>query len=91
MNDLNKKLILSFLIVFFLGTVALFTLREATESKIQNLNVVSSVPSFELVNFNEKIFTDNNLLDKIKGININKNPRGKVKPSDHTPIEIEIN
>ena len=50
MNDLNKKLILSFLIVFFLGTVALFTLREATESKIQNLNVVSSVPSFELVN-----------------------------------------
>jgi len=55
MNDLNKKLILSFLIVFFLGTVALFTLREATESKIQNLNVVSSVPSFELVNFNEKM------------------------------------
>ena len=53
MNDLNKKLILSFLIVFFLGIVALFTLREATESKIQNLNVVSSVPSFELVNFNE--------------------------------------
>ena len=65
MNDLNKKLILSFLIVFFLGTVALFTLREATESKIQNLNVVSSVPSFELVNFNENIFTDNNLKDKI--------------------------
>ena len=65
MNDLNKKLILSFLIVFFLGIVALFTLREATESKIQNLNVVSSVPSFELVNFNENIFTDNNLLDKI--------------------------
>ena len=65
MNDLNKKLILSFLIVFFLGIVALFTLREATESKIQNLNVVSSVPSFELVNFNENIFTDNNLIDKI--------------------------
>ncbi len=54
MNDLNKKLILSFLIVFFLGIVALFTLREATESKIQNLNVVSSVPSFELVNFNDQ-------------------------------------
>ena len=35
MNDLNKKLILSFLIVFFLGTVALFTLREATESKFK--------------------------------------------------------
>mgnify|MGYP005831282811 CR=1 FL=1 len=65
MNDLNKKLILSFLIVFFLGIVALFTLREATESKIQNLNVVSSVPSFELANFNGNIFTDNNLADKI--------------------------
>ena len=65
MNDLNKKLILSFLIVFFLGTVALFTLREATESKIRNLNVVSNVPSFELANFNGDIFTDNNLTNKI--------------------------
>ncbi|MEC7822315.1 MAG: SCO family protein [Candidatus Neomarinimicrobiota bacterium] len=65
MNDLNKKLILSFLIVFFLGIVALFTLHEATESKIQNLNVVSSVSSFELTNFNDDIFTDNNLKDKI--------------------------
>ena len=65
MNDLNKKLILSFLIVFFLGIVALFTLREATESKIRNLNVVSNVPSFELANFNGDIFTDNNLTNKI--------------------------
>ena len=65
MNDLNKKLILSFLIVFFLGIVALFTLREATESKIRNLNVVSNVPSFELANFNGDIFTDNNLTNII--------------------------
>ena len=31
-----------------------------------------------------------NLLTNIKKININKNPRGKLKPSDHTPIELEI-
>ena len=33
----------------------------------------------------------NNLLDNIKSININKKPRSKLKPSDHTPIELEIN
>ena len=33
----------------------------------------------------------NNLLDNIKSININKKPRSKLKPSDHTPIEIVIN
>tara|TARA_Y100001970_G_scaffold229215_1_gene284271 strand:+ start:15 stop:611 length:597 start_codon:yes stop_codon:yes gene_type:complete len=65
MNDLNKKLILSFFIVFFLGMAALFTLREATESKIRDLNVVSSAPSFELANFNGDIFTDDNFKDKI--------------------------
>jgi len=32
----------------------------------------------------------NNLLDSIKNINIDKRPRSKVKPSDHTPIELEI-
>ena len=31
------------------------------------------------------------LLDNIKNININKKPRSKIKPSDHTPIELEIN
>jgi len=31
------------------------------------------------------------LLENIKTININKTPRGKTKPSDHTPIELEIN
>ena len=31
-----------------------------------------------------------NLLDSIKKININKNPRSKIKPSDHTPIEMDI-
>ena len=32
----------------------------------------------------------NNLLENIKSVNINKKPRSKVKPSDHTPIELEI-
>ena len=33
----------------------------------------------------------NSLLDNITSININKHPRSKIKPSDHTPIELEIN
>ena len=32
----------------------------------------------------------NSLIDKIKSININKDPRGREKPSDHTPIEINL-
>ena len=32
----------------------------------------------------------NNLLENLKSININKKPRSKIKPSDHTPIELEI-
>ena len=32
----------------------------------------------------------NNLLDYVQSININKKPRSKEKPSDHTPIELEI-
>jgi len=32
----------------------------------------------------------NNLLEYVKTININQKPRSKVKPSDHTPIELEI-
>jgi exodeoxyribonuclease-3 len=31
------------------------------------------------------------LLDNIKNMNINKKPRSNIKPSDHTPIELEIN
>ena len=31
------------------------------------------------------------LLNNTKNINIDKNPRSKLKPSDHTPIELEIN
>ena len=32
-----------------------------------------------------------NLIENISAININKKPRSKTKPSDHTPIELEIN
>ena len=31
-----------------------------------------------------------NLVNKIQNININKKPRSKLKPSDHTPIELKI-
>tara|TARA_A100001011_G_C14120785_1_gene761138 strand:- start:239 stop:1015 length:777 start_codon:yes stop_codon:yes gene_type:complete len=33
----------------------------------------------------------NNLIDNVSSISINKKPRSKIKPSDHTPIELEIN
>ena len=33
----------------------------------------------------------NNLLSNIKNVNIDKRPRSKIKPSDHTPIELELN
>ena len=32
----------------------------------------------------------NSLINILKNVNINKTPRGKEKPSDHTPIEIEL-
>tara|TARA_B100001059_G_scaffold234269_1_gene276374 strand:+ start:219 stop:995 length:777 start_codon:yes stop_codon:yes gene_type:complete len=33
----------------------------------------------------------NNLIENVSSININKKPRSKKKPSDHTPIELIIN
>ena len=33
----------------------------------------------------------NNLLSNIKNVNIDKKPRSKIKPSDHTPIELQLN
>ena len=32
-----------------------------------------------------------NLLKNAQSININKKPRSRVKPSDHTPIELIVN
>ncbi len=39
----------------------------------------------------DHFLVSNNLLSNIKKINIDKKPRSKIKPSDHTPIELEIN
>ena len=39
----------------------------------------------------DHFLVSNNLLDNIKSVNINKRPRSKLKPSDHVPIELEIN
>ena len=33
---------------------------------------------------------EKSLIDQVKSININKDPRGREKPSDHTPIEITL-
>ena len=39
----------------------------------------------------DHFLVSNQLLDNIKNVSINKKPRSTVKPSDHTPIELEIN
>ncbi len=33
----------------------------------------------------------NSFIENIKSININKKPRSKIKPSDHTPVELVLN
>ena len=38
----------------------------------------------------DHFLVSNSLIDSVKSIKINKLPRSKVKPSDHTPIELEI-
>ena len=38
----------------------------------------------------DHFLVSDNLLDNVETININQKPRGKIKPSDHTPIELEI-
>lgn len=38
----------------------------------------------------DHFLVSNNLMENIKSININKKPRSKIKPSDHTPIELEV-
>ena len=39
----------------------------------------------------DHFLVSNNLLNEVISANINKKPRSKLKPSDHTPIELEIN
>ncbi|MDC3231443.1 exodeoxyribonuclease III [Candidatus Pelagibacter sp.] len=38
----------------------------------------------------DHFLVSSSLIDQIKSININKDPRGREKPSDHTPIEITL-
>ena len=38
----------------------------------------------------DHFLVSNNILNNIKSINIDKKPRSKLKPSDHTPIELEF-
>ena len=38
----------------------------------------------------DHFLVSNSMIDKVKNININKDPRGREKPSDHTPIEINL-
>ena len=38
----------------------------------------------------DHFLVSNSLLNIVKNVKINKEPRGKEKPSDHTPIEIEL-
>ncbi len=38
----------------------------------------------------DHFLVSNSLINIVKNVKINKYPRGKVKPSDHTPIEIEL-
>ena len=38
----------------------------------------------------DHFLVSNSIIDTIKNININKDPRGREKPSDHTPIEIKL-
>jgi len=38
----------------------------------------------------DHFLVSNSIIENLKSININKKPRSKVKPSDHTPIELEI-
>ena len=39
----------------------------------------------------DHFLVSNNLLNNIKNINIDKKQRSKLKPSDHVPIELEVN
>ena len=39
----------------------------------------------------DHFLVSNNILKNVQNIFINKKPRSKIKPSDHTPIELDIN
>ena len=65
MSMINKKLIIAFFSVLILGIIGLFTIDQATQSRINNLSVISEIPSFQLDNFDGTSFTEKNLDNKI--------------------------
>ena len=65
MSDLNKKLIIAFFSVFILGIVGLLTIDQATQSRINNLPLITEIPSFQLENFDGTSFTEQNLDNQI--------------------------
>ena len=65
MNNLNKKLIIAFFSVFILGIIGLFTIDQATQSRINNLPLITEIPSFQLENFDGTSFTEQNLDNQI--------------------------
>jgi len=38
----------------------------------------------------DHFLVSNSIINLVKDVKINKFPRGRQKPSDHTPIEIEL-
>jgi exodeoxyribonuclease-3 len=38
----------------------------------------------------DHFLVSSSILNNIKKVKINKQPRSKIKPSDHTPIELEL-
>ena len=38
----------------------------------------------------DHFLVSSSIIDNVKKININKDPRGREKPSDHTPIETTL-
>ena len=57
------------------------------ENKILFFKIfISSLPVM-IVGF---LLAETRIIDQIRDININKDPRGREKPSDHTPIEIKL-
>ena len=65
MSNLNKKLIIAFFSVFILGIIGLFTIDQATQSRINNLPLITEIPAFQLENFDGKSFTEENLDNQI--------------------------
>jgi protein SCO1/2 len=65
MNWLNKKIILSFFVIISLGFLAFFVIDKAVKSRLNNLPVISNIAKFELTNFDNQKFTNDQLIGKL--------------------------